>query len=150
MNMFPTKLLLATDGSEESELALQAATSLAASTGSELHVVHVLPRDVGIPYPAEVLQRETLDQSKQHARAFLDRQADQIAAEGITVMGSYLRLGQPANEIVELSEELGVDLIVVGSKGLGGIRRALMGSVSDAVARYARCPVMVVRDPTPK
>lgn len=150
MSMFPTRMLLATDGSEESDLALQAAASLANSTGSELHVVHVLPTDVGIPYPVEVLQRPTLEESKQQARAFLERQVEQIAAEGATVANSHLRLGRPADEIVELSEELNVDLIVMGSKGLGGVRRALMGSVSDSVARYARCPVMVVRDPTHK
>jgi nucleotide-binding universal stress UspA family protein len=147
VSIFPTRMLLATDGSEEAELALRAAASLVNSTNSELHVVHVLPTDVGIPYPAEVLQRPPLEESKQQARAFLDGQVEQISAEGVTVMGSHLRLGRPADEIVELSEELGVDLIVVGNKGLGGVRRALMGSVADSVARHARCPVMVVRDP---
>jgi nucleotide-binding universal stress UspA family protein len=48
--------------------------------------------------------------------------------------------------IVGLAEELGVGLIVMGSRGLGGIRRALMGSVSDSVVRHAHCPVMVVRE----
>ncbi len=145
--IFPTKVLLATDGSEEAGLALQAAASLVNSTNSELHVVHVLPTDVGIPYPAEVLQRPPLEQSKQRAQAFLDRQVELIRAEGAAVAGSHLRMGRPANEIVKLSEELGVDLIVAGSKGLGGVRRALMGSVADSVARHAHCPVMIVREP---
>jgi nucleotide-binding universal stress UspA family protein len=48
-------------------------------------------------------------------------------------------------EIVALAEELGADLIVMGSRGLGGVRRALMGSVSDSVVRHAHCPVLVVR-----
>jgi nucleotide-binding universal stress UspA family protein len=48
--------------------------------------------------------------------------------------------------IVELAEEIGAGLIVMGSRGLGGIRRALMGSVSDSVVRHAHCPVMVVRE----
>jgi nucleotide-binding universal stress UspA family protein len=51
----------------------------------------------------------------------------------------------PAAEVVALAEELGVGLIVMGNRGLGGIRRALIGSVSDSVVRYAHCPVMVVR-----
>ena len=50
-----------------------------------------------------------------------------------------------ALEIVALAEELGADLIVMGSRGLGGVRRALMGSVSDSVVRHAHCPVLVVR-----
>jgi len=54
-------------------------------------------------------------------------------------------MGNPAAEIVELAEELGVGLVVVGSRGLGGVRRALMGSVSDSVVRHAHCPVLVVR-----
>lgn len=49
------------------------------------------------------------------------------------------------HEIVALAEDLGVGLIVMGSSGLGRIRRALMGSVSDAVVRHAHCPVLVVR-----
>jgi nucleotide-binding universal stress UspA family protein len=51
-----------------------------------------------------------------------------------------------APEIVGLAEEIGAGLIVMGSRGLGGIRRALMGSVSDSVVRHAHCPVLVVRE----
>jgi nucleotide-binding universal stress UspA family protein len=148
MEGFPTKMLLATDGSEEAELALRTAVDLATSTNSELHVVHVFPSDIGVPYPAEVLQREPPDQSMQQAQAFLDRQAELIRAEGAAVAGSHFRMGRPANEIIKLSGELGVDLVVMGSRGLGGVRRALMGSVSDAVVRHAPCPVMIVRKST--
>lgn len=74
-NDFPTRMLLATNGSEKAELALRT-TNLAGSIGSEMHVVHVFPMDEGI---------------------------------------------------VKLGEELSVDLVVVGNRGLGGIRRALMG-----------------------
>ena len=54
-------------------------------------------------------------------------------------------MGKGAVEIVDLAEELDAGLVVVGSRGLGGIRRALMGSVSDSVVRHAHCPVLVVR-----
>jgi nucleotide-binding universal stress UspA family protein len=58
-------------------------------------------------------------------------------------------VGKPAEEILHLSEELVAGLIVVGNQGLGGkfsrMRRFVMGSVSEKVARYARCSVMVVR-----
>jgi len=151
MDNFPTKMLVATDGSEEAELALQTAVTLAKSAASELHVIHVLPVDEGIPYPAEVLKREAEEteqqarETEQQAREFLDRQVQQVRDEGLVAAESYYRKGRPANEIVKLSEELDVDLVVVGSRGLGGIRRALMGSVSDSVVRYAPCPVMTVR-----
>ena len=58
---------------------------------------------------------------------------------------AYCRKGRVDQEIVELGEEIGAGLIVMGSRGLGGLRRALMGSVSDSVVRHAHCPVMVVR-----
>lgn len=144
MDTFPTKMLVATEGSEEAELALRNAVNLANSTGSELHIVHVFPRDEGIPYPAEVLKMEA-QETEQQAREFLDRQVQRAREEGVTVAQSHYKAGRPANEGVKLSEELGVDLVVVGSTGLGGIRRALMGSVSDSVVRYAPCPVMTVR-----
>jgi nucleotide-binding universal stress UspA family protein len=48
--------------------------------------------------------------------------------------------------VVHLSEEIGAGLIIMGSRGLGGVRRALMGSVSDSVVRHAHCPVMIVRE----
>jgi hypothetical protein len=51
----------------------------------------------------------------------------------------------PSDEIVRVAEEIGTDLIVMGSRGLGGVRRALMGSTSDSVVRHAYCPVLVVR-----
>ena len=75
----------------------------------------------------------------------LDAEVEKVRAVGGTVGEVYLRTGSPAAEVVDLAEELGVGLVVVGSRGLGGIRRALIGSVSDSVVRHAHCPVLVVR-----
>jgi nucleotide-binding universal stress UspA family protein len=64
----------------------------------------------------------------------------------MAVAEAYLRMGgRRDREIVDLAENIGVGLIVLGSRGLGGMRRALMGSVSDSVVRHAHCPVLVVR-----
>ena len=60
--------------------------------------------------------------------------------------GSHLTAGRPEAEIVTLAEQIGAGLIVMGSRGVGGIRRALMGSVSDSVLRHAHCPVLMVRE----
>ena len=59
---------------------------------------------------------------------------------------THLRSGDPDKEILCAAEALNVGLIVIGSRGLGAISRALMGSVSDSVVRHAHCPVFVVRD----
>ena len=79
------------------------------------------------------------------ARQTLDAEVQQVRAVGGTVAQAHLRMGTPDAEVVDLAEELSVGLVVVGSRGLGGIRKALMGSVSDSVVRHAHCPVLVVR-----
>ena len=75
----------------------------------------------------------------------MDTQVEQIKAAGGTVAETHVRLGRPAQEIVNLADKVAAGLIVMGSRGRGGIRRALMGSVSDSVVRHAHCPVLVVR-----
>jgi nucleotide-binding universal stress UspA family protein len=75
----------------------------------------------------------------------LEQQAKRIEESGGTVKETHLREGRADAEIVELAEEIGAGLIVMGSRGHGRLRRALMGSVSDAVVRHAHCPVTIVR-----
>src|SRR5215203_4523221 len=153
MSIFPTRILLATDGSEEATLAAQTAIDLANKTGSELHVVYadMLPYSTALyeGYQAGVdvgaYQQEESEELTQIGRGRLDEQVRKIKAAGGSVAQAHLRVGRPEAEITALAEEIGAGLIVVGSRGLGGLRRALMGSVSDSVVRHAHCPVMVVR-----
>ena len=154
MSIFPTKVLLATDGSGEAELASRTAADLAKSTGSELHVAYVweaanpyvdaveLAGDEPVSQRLDAQLRRTFEQ---RAREVLDAETERVRAAGGTVAQAHLRMGKPDREVVALAEEVGVGLIVVGSRGHGGIRRALMGSVSDSVVRHAHCPVLVVR-----
>jgi nucleotide-binding universal stress UspA family protein len=157
MSIFPTKVLLATDGSREADLAARTAADLAQKTNSELHVVHAFGiAPVGPPvypeatdlqsveYEAESEQRQRI--SEQRAREVLEAEVQKVRSFGDTVAQGHLIEGRVAPEIVGLAEEIGAGLIVMGSRGLGGIRRALMGSVSDSVVRHAHCPVMVVRE----
>jgi nucleotide-binding universal stress UspA family protein len=147
MSTFPTRILLATDGSEEAELAALRAVDLADATDSELHVVHVgvVPTFLK-SYPGTLgYERRLYEQIEEVSRELLRKQSRRVKAAGGTVAGSHLRMGEVDLEIVALAEELGADLIMMGSRGLGGIRRALMGSVSDSVVRHAHCPVLVVR-----
>ena len=142
MSIFPTKILLATDGSREAQLAATTAADLAKSTNSELHVVHV-----GELRPTFLAQTEVEPAELQReAQSLLDEQLRRVEEAGGTVKESHLRQGQADEEIVELAESLGVGLIVIGSRGRGRIRRALMGSVSDSVVRHAHCPVTIVRE----
>jgi nucleotide-binding universal stress UspA family protein len=143
MSIFPTTILLATDGSREAELARTTAIDLAESTNSELHVVTVAPG-----YPSYDLRNPSvLDQLRQQAENILNEQAAKIEQEGGKVVEKHLRIAERyrAQQIVRVAEDIGAGLIVMGSRGLGGVRRALMGSVSDSVVRHAHCPVLVVR-----
>jgi nucleotide-binding universal stress UspA family protein len=155
MSIFPTKILLATDGSREAELAATSAADLAQKTASELHVVHVFGiAPVGPPvYPeATDLQGEALEAeaeeriSEQRAWEVLDAEVGKVGSAGGTVAEAHLLEGRVAPEVVALAEEIGAGMIVMGSRGRGGIRRALMGSVSDSVVRHAHCPVLIVRE----
>jgi nucleotide-binding universal stress UspA family protein len=154
MSIFPTKILLATDGSKEAELASRTAAELAEKTGSELHVLYVW--EAANPYVEAVglagdepvtlrLDAELKRQFDRQARTMLDAQEEKVRAVGGTVAQAHLRMGKADHEIVTLAEEIGAGLIVMGGRGRGGIRRALMGSVSDSVVRHAHCPVLVVR-----
>ena len=158
MSIFPTKILLATDGSSEAELATRTAVDLSQRTDSELHVIHVL--DVhptallypeatdpeGVEMPDPILVEDFERRSEQRGREVLDEEVERVRSAGGTVAQAHLMMGGAAREIVHLAEDLGADLIVMGSRGRGGIRRALMGSVSDSVIRHAHCPVLVVRE----
>jgi nucleotide-binding universal stress UspA family protein len=147
MSTFPTKILLATDGSEEATLAADAAASLAASTGSELHLLTVGPEYPYYELPeAPAYFEEILEAQKREARKVLDGQVARIEESGAAIEETHLGMGErPDRRIVDLAERLGAGLVVVGSRGLTPLRRVAMGSVSDSVVRHAHCPVMVVR-----
>ena len=151
---------MATDGSEEATLTAQTAIDLANKTGSELHVVYagISPYspalyegygegvDVGayVPYlPDESAELARIGQGR------LDEQVRKIKATGGSVAQAHFREGRPGVEITALAEDIGAGLIVVGSRGLGGIRRTMLGSVSDSVVRHSHCPVLVVRQEEP-
>jgi nucleotide-binding universal stress UspA family protein len=142
MSIFPTRVLLATDGSREAELAATTAADLANSTNSELHLVHV-----GEFLPTVLAQTEAQPaELEREARELLDEQVQRIEGTGGTVKEAHLRLGRADEEILELAEDIGAGLIVMGSRGRSRLRRALMGSVSDSVVRHAHCPVTIVRE----
>ena len=157
MGVLAGRLLLETDGSAEAEHAARTAATISRGIGAELHVVHVgqapspstgttahgmsLP---GTPYEAVV----------KSARQLLEGEVERAQQAGGDVAGSHLRIGTPAYEVVGLSEELGADLVVVGSgrprsvrrAGASAMRRAVMGRASDHIVRSAPCPVLVVRE----
>ena len=146
---FPTRILMATDGSKDARLAADVALDLAADFDSELHVTYVEPmpaRHIGLARLSADLPPEVVASVQEEAKTKLAEQVGEMGEGHSEVTRTHARVGSPAAEIVALAEELQAGLVVVGSRGLGGVRRALMGSVSDSVVRHAHCPVLIVRN----
>ena len=146
MSIFPTRILLAADGSPHAELAALTAVDLAESTGSRLHVVVVgrtFSQAVYEHYTETETGREAI---RREAQEVLDEEVRKIEEAGGTVAIAHLKMGERRDEaIVHLAEDIDAGLIVIGSRGYGGLRRALLGNVADSVVRHAHCPVVVVR-----
>ena len=139
MMVSPRKILLAADGSRNSDSASLAAADLAAATDSALHVVHV-----GRGHPLWFERHQGLvEWLRREAQGLLDRQVAKIEDAGGLVARTHLRMSKhPADSIVDVGEEIGACMIVMGRRR-GGLRCAAMG-VSDGVVRHARCPVLIV------
>jgi nucleotide-binding universal stress UspA family protein len=147
VGIFPTKILLAVDGSRVTEVATRKAVDLAESTGSELHLVYVGQLPNFLMKDPDILgfDCKLYDEIEQESQEVLRKLTWQVKVAGGTVTGAHLRMGSVAEEIIGLAEQLGADLIVTGSRGHTGVRRTIEGSISDLVVRHAHCPVMTVR-----
>ncbi len=143
------RMLVATDGSQH---AIRAA-AFAARLVRELpraevvlvNVGHVPVYALGGPGPDAMIDYGALDEGLERAgEAILERAAAEFAGVDVPVSKVYRR-GDPAGEIVKVSQEAKADLIVVGSRGLGRIGGLFLGSVSERVLHGAEVPVLVVR-----
>lgn len=141
---FPSKILAALDGSEESRLAARQAAAIARFGGAELHVVHVGLLSPWVqPDKLSTAQRRRLQAEAQQR---LDGEVKALTDQGdITLTAAHLRLGRTDAEVIRLAEELGVGLIVVGNRGMGAISRIMLGSDAESIVRHAPCAVLVVR-----
>jgi nucleotide-binding universal stress UspA family protein len=138
MSVFPERILLPTDGSDDAVRASEAASDLAKRSGSELHVVHVWHDVRGFAH--DFVKREL----KRQGQEILDEQVERIRASGGNVAEVYLRRGRTSNEVIALCQEIDAGLIVVGSRGLGTVQRILMGSQSEEIVHHSRVPVLVL------
>jgi nucleotide-binding universal stress UspA family protein len=137
MSQLPRKILLATDGSEDAELAGLAAASLSVGSGAELHIVHAWQSVPHLLVDADSFEEE--------AARILKVQAERVADAGAAVRVAHLVMGPPVDAILDLGEEIGADLLVVGSRGHGTLERLILGSVSEGVVHHATHAVLVLR-----
>jgi nucleotide-binding universal stress UspA family protein len=142
-------VLVATDFSETSEVALRYAKALANAFGASLHVLHVVQEPFAQPWAVEAygfslatLQDEWVREAKARIETTLtpDERAS-YRAELVT------RLGHPVVEILKYANEQAVDLVVIGTHGRGPLGHMVMGSVAERIVRKATCPVLTVHHP---
>jgi nucleotide-binding universal stress UspA family protein len=146
-------IMVAIDGSENAQRALAAAVSLAKGLGAKLEIVHVvnIPSmlwTLGTPPGATIPVGKVDDEgATARARELMSRAI--IYAQGAGVESPknevVTDVVSPAQAIVELAEENGVGIIVIGTRGTGGFKKLVMGSVANSVLHYAHCSVMVVK-----
>ena len=146
--MFPTRILLAVDGSKETPSAVRAAVELASGTNSEMHVVHVVCTVPGPPYPhfaAKERSEAILEWRKLKGLEFLDEQVKRIGEDlGGSVAASYYREGKPEAELLRLGREIDAGLIVMGGRRRTRLERVLGMNSAEKVLRRADRPVLVV------
>jgi nucleotide-binding universal stress UspA family protein len=141
----PRSIVVGTDGSEAAQEAVRQATDLAGREGARLHLV------AAYPDPQVLREKITGGATTQPvdlrgvAISVLKR-AEHGVPKGVE-LETYAREGDPAEVIIQVANEQQADLIVVGSSGLTGIKRFLLGSVSSKVSHHAPCSVMIVRRP---
>lgn len=152
-------IVVGVDGSDESKRALRWAVEEAALRRADLKVVHAYeykpPMHAStsmegmsveqMRHHQEALQREAAE-VEQHAEAFVEGVVSEVDREGVKVQTLALQDRHPADALVEQSE--GADMLVVGSRGLGGFAGLVVGSVSQQCLHHAKCPVTVFRAST--
>jgi nucleotide-binding universal stress UspA family protein len=141
----PQRIVVGADGSPQSINATQVAAALARARGAKLWIVAVVrPPEgwwgiVGSPPTAEALGDALSDAQ----RDVLDRTLDAVDLDGVDYE-TVEDIGDPAQRLIEECEELDADLLVVGRRGAGVLRRVVVGSVAGHVVNDAPCPVLIV------
>jgi nucleotide-binding universal stress UspA family protein len=142
-------IVVGTDGSETAREAVSQAAELAKTVGASVLLVSAYE-----PVSETRLRQERTEvpedvswmvNPREDVQAVLDGEAERIKAAGVKDVDTFAREGDPADAILDVAEEKGADLIVVGNKGMTGARRFLLGSVPNKVSHHAPCNVMIVR-----
>ena len=141
-------IVVGTDGSETAHEAVRAAVELARLTGAKLELVSAYEPVSNQRLRGEARQApgdlEWLVNPREDVDATLAEAAERVGEAGVESR-TYAREGDPADAILDVAEELGSDLIVVGNKGMTGAKRFLLGSVPNKVSHHAPCSVMIIR-----
>ncbi len=148
--MFPTRILVPVDGYRETSSAVRAAVELASGTGSELHLVHVVPTVPELAYlhlAAKERVKEFLEWRRLKGLEVLDDQVRRIGEDlGGSVTASYYREGKPEKGLVLLAKEIDAGLIMMGGRRQKRFERVFGANLAEKLLRHADRPVLIVDD----
>ncbi len=142
------KVVVGADGSESSERAARTAVDIAERLGSDLIVLHILPKVSRAFAPVRTSQmlHEYYSEQKKAAEAGIERVVSLAQKHRVEATSVLQAAGRSAAEgIVHYAAKVDAGLIVVGTRGLGGFKKLRVGSVSSGVVAHAHCPVLVIR-----
>jgi nucleotide-binding universal stress UspA family protein len=147
------RILAAIDGSKPSLDASEQAISLAAKYEAELIAVHVVSPDVRHGYLEDVITpglpaslKEVVVLAMEKGQKYLDVVKQNASENKVEVQTDVLIGGSSiVKEIVQYSEEHKIDLIVIGTRGISGIKKMLLGSTASGILSYAHCPVLIIK-----
>lgn len=147
MSVFQT-ILVPIDFSGHADLALETAIALARDSGGRLHLLHAYEIPLGTipPYGVSIPDALLIDVRDAAARR-IEKAAHKVEAAGIACETQVLHAA-PAEGIAEAARACGADLIVMGTRGLTGLKHVLLGSVTERTVRIAPCPVLTVKNKT--
>jgi nucleotide-binding universal stress UspA family protein len=135
------KILVPVDGSPYAEKALNHACELSKSSNASIIIIYVIDKSNIITY---LDRKEYLVLLRKFGERTLEK-SRKIALKHEVKSKQVLKVGKPTNEIINYSKNENIDLIVVGSRGLGKIAKLLLGSVSNRLANHAKCSVLIVK-----
>lgn len=142
-------VLVATDFSEPSQVAVRYGRALAEAFNASLHILHVVPDSMALPWATMADGLAMADVQRQWEREANERLQQMLPESERAALGAVLttRAGDPVRQITSYAVETGADLVVLGTHGRGPVAHMLMGSVAERVVRTAPCPVLTVRHP---
>jgi len=140
------KILIGIEDSKVSEDVLRAIVTQFRTEHTEIRVLHVLQPVAPAPPQMAPGYAPELEDQKKPAHELVERIAKELRSAGFKAE-TAVEIGDIRERIIDAAAEWGADLIVVGSHGQRGIRRFLLGSVAEFVARHAKCSVEIVRTP---
>lgn len=141
------KFLVATDGSDHSFKTLEKAIELAIPLKADVHVVSVVQNAPIYVFPEGFSAEEFISIEKKMEKNTKEilKQAEQKFKEKGLKVETLLGKGNPADFICKVAEEGDYDLVILGSRGLGGFKQLILGSVSNKVAQFVKKSVLIVK-----